>query len=438
MEWWLVLIILLGGLLFLFFIGVPVAFAFMVINIIGFFIFGGGEPGIISLILSMYASVTKFILLPIPLFILMGEVMFLSGIAYNMMDTLDKWFGRLPGRLSLLAVGSGALFSTLSGASIASAAMLGSVLVPEMQKRGYKNEMTVGPIMAGGTLAMMIPPSALGVALAAIGQFSVGDFLIAIIIPGCILAIIKALYIVLRCAMRPDLAPAYELGKRASFSEKINLTLRYVFPLVFIVFLVVGVIFIGVATPTEAAALGAMGCFILCIIYGKLRWEIVKKSVGQAARVSVMMLMIFTGSSAFSEILAFTGATHGLVELAAHLPLAPIYLIISMLLVLVILGTFMESLTMIMVTIGIYMPIVHTLQINPIWFGTLMLLTIEMGQISPPFGLVLFVVKGVSPDNVTIGDVYRGSIPFLCCDFVLMILLLIFPTLTLWLPSLMG
>ena len=180
MEWWLILIVIFCCMVFLFLLGVPVAFAFLLINIVGFYIFGGGEAGVRQLILSLYASVTKFTILPLPLFILMGEVMFQSGIARNMMDALDKWLGRLPGRLSLLAVVGGSLFGTLSGSSMAGAAMLGSVLVPEMEKRGYKSQMSIGPILGSGGLAIMIPPSILGVLLAAVGLFSVGDFLMTL------------------------------------------------------------------------------------------------------------------------------------------------------------------------------------------------------------------------------------------------------------------
>lgn len=436
MEWWLILIIIFCGMVFLFLIEVPVAFSFLFINIIGFYLFAGSQ-GLGQLILSIYDSVTKFTILPVPLFILMGEVMFRSGIAHNMMDALDKWLGRLPGRLSLLAVAGGSLFATLSGSSMAGAAMLGSVLVPEMDKRGYKSEMSIGPVLGSGGLAMMIPPSILGVLLAAVGRFSVGDFLIAIIIPGLIMAFFYAAYIILRCWIQPHLAPSYDLTTRPSLSEKLSLTLRYILPLGSIVFLVIGLIFLGVATPSESAALGAVGCFVLAFIYKGFKWEVVKTSLVHTISISVMMFMIFTGSTAFSQILALTGATHGLVEMAGNLPLPPFYVLISMLIVLLIMGTFMESMTIIMITLPIYMPIIHTLGFDSLWFGAIMLLSLEMGITTPPFGMILFIVKGVAPGNVTMLDVYKAGIPFLVCDLLVMILLLFFPVLALWLPGLM-
>ena len=437
MEWWLILIVIFCCMVFLFLLGVPVAFAFLLINIVGFYIFGGGEAGVRQLILSLYASVTKFTILPLPLFILMGEVMFQSGIARNMMDALDKWLGRLPGRLSLLAVVGGSLFGTLSGSSMAGAAMLGSVLVPEMEKRGYKSEMSIGPILGSGGLAIMIPPSILGVLLAAVGLFSVGDFLIAIIIPGLLMALCYGSYIILRSLIQPHLAPTYDVT-HVSLKEKLSLTLKYILPLGAIVFLVVGLIFLGVATPSESAALGAVGCFVLAFIYRGFKWEIVRKSLTQTISISAMMLMIFCGSGAFSQILALIGATQGLVEMAANLPLPPYYVLIAMLIVLLIMGTFMESMTIIMITLPIYMPIIKALGFSPLWFGAIMLLSLEMGITTPPFGLVLFVVKGVAPKYVTMMDVYKAGIPFLMCDLVVIILLLAFPALALWLPALMG
>lgn len=437
MEWWLVLIMIFCGIVFLFLIGVPVAFAFLLVNVIGFYSFSGGQAGILQLILSIYDSVTKFTILPVPLFILMGEVMFRSGVASNMMDALDKWLGRIPGRLSLLAVAGGSLFATLSGSSMAGAAMLGSVLVPEMSRRGYKSQMSLGPVLGSGGLAMMIPPSILGVLLASVGRFSVGDFLIAIIIPGILMAFCYASYIVIRCFIQPHLAPVYDI-ESASIKEKLLLSARYILPLGSIVFLVVGLIFLGVATPSESAALGALGCFVLTFAYTGFRWEIIKESLAQSITVSVMVLMIFIGSGAFSQILALTGATQGLVELASNLPLGPFYVLLAMLLVLLVLGTFMESMTIIMITLPIYMPIIKTLGYDPLWFGAIMLLMLEMGVTTPPFGMILFVVKGLAPDDVSMMDVYKAGFPFLMCDLIVVILLLAFPEFSLWLPSLMN
>jgi tripartite ATP-independent transporter DctM subunit len=235
MEWWLIFLLIMISLLFLFAINVPVAFSFLIVNMAAAFFLWGGQKGLDQIILSIYGSVINFTMLPIPLFVLMGEVMFRSGVAPKMIETIDKWLGSIPGRLSLMAVLSGTLFSTLSGSSMASTAMLGSVLVPEMEKRGYKKPMSIGPILGSGGLAIMIPPSALGVILASLARFSVGDLLIAIIIPGFIMAGLYMAYVIIRSFLQPHLAPAYVVAQ-IPLSEKIWDSIRYILPLGSIVF----------------------------------------------------------------------------------------------------------------------------------------------------------------------------------------------------------
>jgi tripartite ATP-independent transporter DctM subunit len=436
MEWWITLVLIFICLMFLFVIGVPVAFSFLFINIIGVYVFWGGEAGLTQLIRSIYRSVATFALLPVPLFILMGEIMFRSGIAPKMMGTLDKWLGRIPGRLSMLAIGGGTLFSTLSGSAMAGCAMLGSVLVPEMEKRGYKKQMSIGPILGSGGLAIMIPPSALGVLLASLSRISVGGMLVAIIIPGIIMALLYAAYIVIRCLLQPELAPSYEI-ERPSFSEKIILTCKYVLPLGTIVFLVIGLMFLGIATPTESAALGALGCFVLVFIYKGWDWEAMTSSISHTLKITVMMFMIMTGAMAFSQILAFSGASLGLVKLAGSLDMRPMFILVFMQIILLFMGVFMEPLTIMMVTLPVYIPIIKALSFDPIWFGTIMLINMEMATTTPPFGLVLFVMKGVAPPDTTMGDIYKAGLPFLGCDAIAMGLVMAFPCLALYLPSLM-
>ena len=436
MEWQIALLLFFGSLVVLLALGMPVAFSFLLVNIVFMFLFWGGQAGLEQLIESLFVSVASFTLLPIPLFIIMGEVMFRSGVAPRMMDALDKWLGRLPGRLGLLAVGGGTLFGTLSGASMASTAVLGSVLVPEMEKRGYKKPMSLGPILGSGGLAIMIPPSNLAVLLGAVGEISVGRILIAIIIPGLLMAILYATYIIMRCRLQPSIAPAYDIIP-PSLSDKLISTVRYVLPLGFIVFLVVGFIFLGVATPSEAAATGALGTFILAAFYRKLNWDVVKKSVSSTLQVTVMMFMIIAGATAFSHVIAYSGASHALVEFAMALPLTPILIMAAMLAVSLFLGMFINLLAIIMLTLPLFIPVVHALGFDPVWFAVIFLLTLEMGATSPPFGLSLFVMKGVAPAGTTMGDTYRAALPFLGCDLVILILLLTFPTIALWLPNLM-
>ena len=427
MEWQVALLIIFFSLIVLMATGMPIAFCFLLINVVGVFVFWGGETGLQHL---------TFSLLPVPLLILMGEVMFGSGIAPLMMGALDKWLGRVSGRLSLLAVSGGTLFSTMSGVSLASTALLGSVLVPEMEKQGYKKSMTLGPILGSAGLAIMIPPSGLAVLLGAIGEINVGDILIAIIVPGLLMAVLYATYIVLRCLLQPSLAPSYEVSS-VSILEKLVATARYVLPIGFIVFLVVGVIFLGIATPSEAAATGAIGALILAAAYRRLTWEVLKKASWGTLEITVMLLMIIVGAKAFGQILAFSGATRGMIDVAAGLPVSPIVIVIALMVVVLILGCFMDPVAIIMITLPIFVPIILNLGFDPVWFAVIMLLNIEMATTTPPFGMNLFVMKGVAPPDTTMGDIYKAALPFLGCDLIVMILLVTVPAIALWLPGLM-
>ncbi len=436
MGWATTLLVIFGALLVLMAIGVPIAFSFLAVNVVGAYFYWNGTAGLGQLVMSVYDSVTSFALLPVPLFVLMGELMFRSGIAGRLMDVLDSWIGRLPGRLSVMAVGGGTLFATLTGSAMAGAAMLAALLVPEMEKRGYHRSMSLGPILGSGGLAILIPPSALAVLLAAIANISVGDFLVAIIMPGILTAIAFVIYIVARCRITPSLAPAYDLPK-IPLGVRLRNTAIYGLPLIIVVFLVVGLMFLGVATATESAAAGALGCFVLAWAYRGLNWRMIVESMKATLGVTVMMLMIITGSTAFSQILAFTGASGGLVEMATSLPLSPIWLVVSMQAVLMVMGCFMEPLSIMMLTIPIFFPIIQALGLSPIWFGAVMLLNMEMATITPPFGLVLFVVKGVAPAGTTLTQVYRAALPFIVCETVVMALLIAFPPLVTTLPALM-
>lgn len=436
MAWWSYMILFFGGLSLLLLSGMPVAFAFMLVNVVGVFLFWGGSIGLSQLILSIDSSVSTFVLVPVPMFILMGTVMFHSGVALKMIDVLDEWLGRIAGRLSLVAVGSGALLATLTGVAMGSVATLGSTLAPEMEKRGYSKSMTLGPILASGSLAIMIPPSALGVILASLGKFSVGKLLVGIILPGLLLAAAYAAYIVITCKLRPELAPPYQV-ERAPLGKRLLDLVRYVAPLLSVIVLVIGTIFFGIATPTEAAAVGALFCFALAALYRRLTWEVIRKAVASATSITVMVLVILTGSAAFSQILAYIGVTAGITEFALALDVHPILILVLMQLVLFFLGMFLEQTSILMVTIPIFMPIVNAMGWDPIWFGAIMLLNLELATLSPPFGLCLFVMKGIASAGTTMADIYKAALPYVGINILVMAAIILFPAIVLWLPGLM-
>lgn len=436
MSWWVILILIVGGLLALMFLRVPVAFAFLFINIIAAFFLWGGEKGLEQLIKTIDDSLSNFSLAPIIFFILMGEIMFQTGIAPRLIETLNKWVGKVPARLSILSIGGGTLLSTITGSSMASTAMLGSTLIPEMEKNNYKTQMSVGPVLASGTLAALIPPSGLAVLLASMGKISVGAFLIAIVIPGILLACFFALYVIVRVKLQPDLAPHYDQMK-ISFAEKVKGALIYILPLGIIIFFVIGLIFLGVATPTEAAATGAFASLLLAMFYKQLNWQTIKKSILETMKVSAMMLLIVGGSGAFSQILAFSGASTNLVRFITQLDIPAIAVLLLMILLVIIMGTFMESISILMITLPIFMPIAHTLGFDLLWFATILLIAVELGTISPPFGVGLFVMKAVAPKGITMGQIYGSVIPFLVINILLIIIILLVPGIVTFLPSLM-
>ncbi len=436
LEWWLVIIIIFGVLMLLLIFGMPVFLAFALINVVGVYVWMVGEIGLLQLSLFMIDSVSSFVWLPIPLFILMGECLFRSGIAASAIDNLDSWLGRLPGRLGLLAVAAGTLMSTLTGSSTGSTVLLGNTLTPELEKRGYKKPMSLGPILGSGGLAVMIPPSNFAIVTAAIGKISVGAILIGGIIPGLMMGFFYSSYIIIRCWLQPSIAPSYK-PVPIPLLEKTKSFVKDVLPLGLIIFAVTGVILLGIATPSEAAATGTLASLLLVAFHRRLNWEMIK-SVGKGTiTLTSMIFMIILGAVAFGQLLSFSGGSRGLVEFVGNLPLSPILIIIAMQAVIALLGMFMGPIPIVMIAMPMFMPIVNTLGFSPIWFGLLVLINLEMAQTTPPFGIVLFAMKGVAPPGTTIGDLIRAALPFLGCDLLVMILILAFPQIALWLPGMM-
>src|SRR4030043_132928 len=326
MAWWLVISLLFGGVVFLLLTNLPIAFSFLVVNMVAAYFFLGGIPGLISTATGAFTSITTFTLLPVPFFILMGELIFHSGLGLNAVNVLDKWLGKLRGRLSILAIIMGVMIGALSGSTIATCALLGTVLLPDMLKRGYSKNMSLGPLMGVGTVDALIPPNALTVVLASLANIDVGQLLMAGIVPGMIMSGLYLVYVLLWCHIKPEEAPLYDVP-HVPLREKVMATVQYLLPLGFIVFMGIGFIFLGVATPTEAAATGTHASFILAIIYKRLNWEIPKKAVLGTVKVTVMIFMIIIVSSTYGEILAFTGAASGMTNFITHLSVPPIVIL---------------------------------------------------------------------------------------------------------------
>ncbi len=435
MDWLAALILMLGSLIALMLTGLPVAFAFIGVNIIGAIVFLGGEIGLDQMIRNTVASVSNFSLAPIPLFLLMGEILFQTRVAFAAIDAIDRLIARVPGRLSIVSVLGGTVFSSLSGSTIANTAVLGSALLPDMLRRGYHPAIAMGPIMATGSIAMLIPPSALAVLLGSLAGISIAKLLIAGILPGLLMAASFLAYIVVRCSLRPDLAPAYDM-ERVALWERWKPFLIYVVPLLGIFVIVVGSILGGFATPTESAALGSVASVVAAAAYRKLTLHSLVKALTETAKISVMILFIIAGSVTFSQILAFSGATNGLLALIEAVDAGPVTILLAMLAILLLLGAFMDQVSMIMITLPFFIPLAQSLGLDLLWFGVLMLVVMEISFTTPPFGLLIFVMKGVAPPEITLGQVYKAAAPFILLALGVLGLLIVIPELATWLPGL--
>ncbi|MCY4551459.1 MAG: TRAP transporter large permease [Defluviicoccus sp.] len=435
-EWYGIAGFLVGMVVVFMLLGIPVAFAFLTANIIGAMIYMGGLGAMPQIVVNAVESVTIFALIPVPLFIIMGELFFHTGLAIRVFDALDLCFGRLPGRLSYITVVGGTIFATLSGSTMANTAMMGSMMVPEMTSRGYKKHMSMGPILGTGGLAMIIPPSALAVLLASLAEIDIGKLLIAGVLPGLVLAVLYSILIYAQVKFDKDAAPAYVV-ESTSFGRVLLALVVNVLPMGFVVFCVIGLIILGIATPTESAGFGALGVVILAALYRVLSWDVVVKSFAGSVRVTAMVLLIILASSTFSQLLAFTGASAGLIDWATKVDLAPIVMLLIMFGVLLVLGMFMDQVSMMLITVPIFFPLAQTLEFDLVWFGLVMLLALEISLTTPPFGLLLFVMMGVAPQGTTLWQVAMAAAPYIGCALIVLVLLILFPGLALYLPSLM-
>ena len=437
MSWQAAAWLMLGGSTVLIFIGLPVAFCFLVINLIGAWLFLGGEPGMVQLARSSVSSVTSFALTPIPLFVLMGEILFHTGIAVKVIDGIERLIHEVPGRLAVVAVVAGTVFSAISGSTIATTAMLGSLMVPVMLKRGYHPTMATGPIMAIGAVDMLIPPSALTVLLGSLSGISISKLLIGGVMPGLLLAAAFVVYIIVRVKLDPKLAPRSAIEEYSGW-EKLRPFFQYVLPLVSIFGIVVASMAAGWATPTESAAIGALATLALALAYRALSLANLVAALRGTAGISGMILFIIVGATTFSQILSFSGASNGLVQVITGQGLPPMVVIAGMMLILIFLGIFVDQVSMMMITLPIFMPVVQAFNIDLVWFGVMFLICMQLGLLLPPHGMLLMTMKGVAPPQVSMGHIFQAVTPYVLMSIVVLILVFFVPAVAVWLPGLIG
>ncbi|GAB3664929.1 TRAP transporter large permease [Ramlibacter alkalitolerans] len=436
--WGIAAWLMLGGSTLLLFIGMPVALTFMSVNIVGAWLYMGGEAGLAQLARSSVSSVAAFSLTPIPLFILMGEILFHSGLAVQVIEGIERLIRRLPGRLAVVAVVAGTVFSAISGSTIATTAMLGSLMLPVMLSRGYHPTLAAGPIMAIGAVDMLIPPSALTVLLGSLSGISISKLLVGGVLPGLILSLAFVLWIVARVKVSPALAPNEEDQPAYAGWERFRPFVRYVLPTLSIFGVVVGALAGGWATPTECAAVGAFATMVLAVAYRALSLEVLTKSLKGTAGISGMILFIIVGATTFSQILSFSGASSGLVQAITGHGLSPALIVVGMMLTLVFLGVFVDQVSMMMITLPIFMPVVQSLAIDPVWFGVMFLICMQLGLLLPPHGLLLMTMRGVAPPSVTMGHIFRAVVPYVAMSLLLLAAVFWIPAIATWLPARVG
>ena len=428
-------VLLFGSLIVVLLAGLPLAFALGGVATV-FIIFVWGPEGLGVLASRAYTTMGSFILVAIPMFVFMGAMLEKSGIADDLYTMMYYWMGQLKGGLAAGTVLICTLFAAMVGISGASTVAMGLLALPAMLKRGYRKEMALGCICAGGALGILIPPSVVMIILGVFGRLSVGQLFLGGVLPGLLLSALFVAYILIRSHFQGHLAPAIPKEEMIPWSARLALLPKLAFP-IGLILLVMGSIFLGVATPTEASAIGAGGSVLCAVLKKRLTRERFTDALITTMKLSSMILWIVIAASAFTSLYAVTGAQSLMSDLLLAAPGGRWGAIIIMQLVFIVLGCFMDPTGILMITTPIFFPVVQQLGFDPLWFGILFVVNMEMAFLTPPFGLNLFFLKGVAPPDVSMGDIYRSIMPFVVLQALGLVFVMVFPWLATWLPGLM-
>lgn len=425
-------VILIGSLLLVMLMGLPLAFALGGLAVL-FTFFLWGPLAIYNVALNTYGGMTSFVMVAIPLFIFMANILKRAGIADDLYEAMYRWMGPLRGGLAMGTVGICAIFAAMAGITGAATVSMGLIALPSMLKRGYDKDIAVGCISAGGALGILIPPSVTMIILGLFAQVSVGALFLGGVFPGLLLATLFIVYIGIRSFFQPHLGPAVPKDERFSWSQKLVSLKALVLPIALIV-LVLGSIFTGAATPTEAASVGSLGSIICAAIYRKLNWSMFKEAAIETLRLGTMVLWIIFGAIAFVALYQAVGAQQLVASIFEAVPGGRWGILIAMQISFFIMGTFLDPNGIIMITTPLYFPIIRALGFDPIWFGVLFVINMEMGFLTPPFGYNLFYMKAVVPKDITLIDIYRSIVPFVILQAIGLVITMIFPQIITWLP----
>jgi len=426
----LVTILLFSGLIFLLAMGVPVAFALGGISAVFAFILGG--PNALYIVATTtYREITDPNLITIPLFLLMGNFLFHSGISDRLFQALSYWLSGLRGGLAIVSVGVCVALAMCGGFGPGILTM-GLIAVPAMLKHSYDKSLALGSVMAGGVLGEIIPPSIIMIIFAYIARISIGRLFFGGAIPGLITACLYILYITTRCHFQPHLAPreAVEVTWRIRWAALKDIILP-----VLLVVLVLGSIFLGIATPTEASGVGAMGAFLICFVYGRFTWKVLSDSCLETLKISGMVLWILIGATLFGVFYTSAGAQSLVMELVKGMQVNRWLILGAMQLILLISGMFMDDYAVVTICAPIFVPIAKFLGFDPIWFSILFILNMQVAYLTPPFGWALILLKGVAPPEINTRDIWRSVPPFVGIQLLVLIIAMVFPQVALWLPE---
>jgi tripartite ATP-independent transporter DctM subunit len=430
MSPFLVTILLFGLILVGIALGIPIAFVLSGIGVIFTFILWDVQG--LSMISSfLFTEGTSYILISLPLFVLMANFLEVSGLADELYEAIYIWTAKIPGGLASGTVVICAIFAAMSGISGVATVSMGLIA---MLKRGYNKKLVVGTVGAGGALGILIPPSVIAIIYGSVTDVSIGQLFMGGVIPGIILAGVFIAYISIRCFLQPHMGPP--INEVFSWRERFLCLKSLVFPTA-IIALVLGTIYTGVVTPTESAAMGASGSLVCCILLGKFTLEKMKKALLRTMNLTVMVMWIIFGATCFSSIYTVGGASQFMLNAISGWGISPMGIVWIMMIIYLILGCFIDPAGIVLITVPIFVPIIVAAGLDPMWFGILFILSSEMAYLTPPFGFNLFYLRAVVPKEVTMADIYGSILPFVCCQFAVMVLVMYVPQLALWLPGTM-
>ncbi len=418
-------------LLVLFLIGMPVAFAMAFVGVVGFAYLSGPEPAMAVLAQDIFDTFSNYPLSVIPMFILMGSFAYASGISQRLYKTTNAWMGQYRGGLTIATVVACAGFAAICGSTAATAATMGKIALPEMRKYKYDDTLATGTVAAAGTLGILIPPSTVLIVYGLLVEESIGKLFIAGLLPGALLSLFFVATVALICFRHPELGPPAE---PTTWKEKI-IAAGGIVEAVLLFLLAIGGLFLGWFSPTQAGAIGAGGALLIGLIRRKLTWQSFFEAGKEGLRTGCMVLFIITGAVIFGHFMAISTIPFLLANWVGNLPIHPMAVMAVIIFIYFLGGFFMDSMALIVVTIPIFFPVVQQLGFDPIWFGVIVVLVAEMGVITPPVGVNVFVIKGIAPD-IPLNVIFRGILPFLAALIILTVIVTAFPQIATFLPSL--